>query len=215
MTYKVFRAFNLWLDDDWGFDRDDRIYAAPGHPRCSTRSSRPRSSTACSNGVRKVIVMRPGPAGGRSPADPAWDPFWARLEGGRHPRRVPRRPVARRVRRRRSPRCGSATASATARTRANLAAGVGQLTGRCSRPPCALVLGNLFGRFPSCGCLRSSWGRRGSTYCMLHARPCRRAARPAHQGVRRDGAPSCRRTSSRSTSGCRRSPRRTSPRSST
>ena len=32
MTYKLFRAFNLWLDDDWGFNRDGRIYAAPFIP---------------------------------------------------------------------------------------------------------------------------------------------------------------------------------------
>ncbi len=32
MTYKLFRAFNLWLDDDWGFNRDGRIYARPVHP---------------------------------------------------------------------------------------------------------------------------------------------------------------------------------------
>jgi predicted TIM-barrel fold metal-dependent hydrolase len=28
----------------------------------------------------KVIALRPGAAYGRSPADPVWDPFWARLE---------------------------------------------------------------------------------------------------------------------------------------
>src|SRR5690606_23937936 len=28
----------------------------------------------------RLIVLRPGPANGRSPADPVWDPFWARVE---------------------------------------------------------------------------------------------------------------------------------------
>ena len=30
--------------------------------------------------MRGSIALRPGPANGRSPADPTWDPFWARLE---------------------------------------------------------------------------------------------------------------------------------------
>ena len=32
MTYKLFRSFNRWLDEDWGFNWRDRIYAAPFIP---------------------------------------------------------------------------------------------------------------------------------------------------------------------------------------
>ena len=32
MTYKVFRAFNQWLDDDWGYDYANRLYSAPAIP---------------------------------------------------------------------------------------------------------------------------------------------------------------------------------------
>jgi len=78
MTYKLFRAFNLWLDDDWGFNRDGRIYAPPFIPMLDPQLACDELDFALERGS-KVIVMRPGPAGGRSPADPAWDPFWARL----------------------------------------------------------------------------------------------------------------------------------------
>jgi predicted TIM-barrel fold metal-dependent hydrolase len=79
MTYKVFRAFNLWLDDDWGFNRDGRIYAAPFIPMLDPQLACDELDFALEHGS-KVIVMRPGPAGGRSPADPAWDPFWSRID---------------------------------------------------------------------------------------------------------------------------------------
>jgi predicted TIM-barrel fold metal-dependent hydrolase len=78
MTYKLFRAFNLWLDDDWGFNRDGRIYAAPFIPMLEPQLACDELDFALERGS-KVLVMRPGPAGGRSPADPAWDPFWARI----------------------------------------------------------------------------------------------------------------------------------------
>jgi predicted TIM-barrel fold metal-dependent hydrolase len=79
MTYKVFAAFNRWLDEDWGFHHDDRIYAAPFIPALDPRLACDELDVALARGAR-VIALRPGPAGGRSPADPAWDPFWARID---------------------------------------------------------------------------------------------------------------------------------------
>ena len=29
MAYKVFNAFNRWLEEDWGFAHENRLYAAP------------------------------------------------------------------------------------------------------------------------------------------------------------------------------------------
>jgi predicted TIM-barrel fold metal-dependent hydrolase len=78
MTYKLFRAFNLWLDDDWGFNRDGRIYAAPFIPVLDPRLACEELDFVLASGAQ-VVVMRPGPAGGRSPADPVWEPFWARV----------------------------------------------------------------------------------------------------------------------------------------
>ncbi len=78
MTYKLFHAFNLWLAEDWGYSYQDRIYAAPFIPVLDPVLATAELDFVLDHGAR-VVVMRPGPAGGRSPADPAWDPFWARL----------------------------------------------------------------------------------------------------------------------------------------
>ena len=32
MAYKVFHAFNLWLEEDWGYTYKDRLYAPPYIP---------------------------------------------------------------------------------------------------------------------------------------------------------------------------------------
>jgi predicted TIM-barrel fold metal-dependent hydrolase len=79
MTYKLFRAFNHWLDDDWGFSYQDRIYAAPHIPFIDPSLATAELDRVLADGAR-VIALRPGPAYGRSPADPVWDPFWARLQ---------------------------------------------------------------------------------------------------------------------------------------
>jgi predicted TIM-barrel fold metal-dependent hydrolase len=78
MTYKLFRAFNEWLDDDWGFNHGDRVYGAPFIPMLDPELACNELDLVLERGA-KVIVMRPGPAGGRSPADPVWDRYWARI----------------------------------------------------------------------------------------------------------------------------------------
>jgi predicted TIM-barrel fold metal-dependent hydrolase len=79
MTYKVFRAFNEWLDDDWGFEYEDRLYSAPAIPVLDPELATVELDRVLARGAR-LIALRPGPANGRSPADPVWDPFWARLQ---------------------------------------------------------------------------------------------------------------------------------------
>ena len=79
MTYKLFRAFNRWIDDDWGFNRDGRIYGVPFIPMLDPKLACEELDYVLDRGAR-LVVMRPGPADGRSPADPVWDPYWARLE---------------------------------------------------------------------------------------------------------------------------------------
>jgi predicted TIM-barrel fold metal-dependent hydrolase len=79
MTYKLFHSFNLWLDEDWGFDHAGRIYAAPYIPVLDPQLAAEELDFVLSRGAR-IVVMRPGPANGRSPADTSWDPFWARID---------------------------------------------------------------------------------------------------------------------------------------
>ncbi len=78
----AFRAFNRWLDDDWGFSYRDRIFAAPYITLADPHWAVEEVEWALERGL-KVVVLRSAPApvaGGatRSPGDPIYDPFWAR-----------------------------------------------------------------------------------------------------------------------------------------
>jgi len=79
----AFRAFNRWLDEDWGTNHRDRIYAAPYITLADPEWAVREAEWAIERGAR-VVVMRtspvPTPGGGNlSPGDPVFDPYWARL----------------------------------------------------------------------------------------------------------------------------------------
>jgi predicted TIM-barrel fold metal-dependent hydrolase len=78
MLHDCFHAFNGWLDDDWGFAYQDRIFAAPYVSLRDVDRAVAELEWVLDRGAR-VITMRPGPAYGRSPAHPHFDPFWARV----------------------------------------------------------------------------------------------------------------------------------------
>ncbi len=80
--YGNMRAFNRWLDEDWGFAFRDRIYAAPLLSLLDLDQAVEELEWVLAKGAR-VISLRPGPAFGRSPADPHFDPFWARVDEAR------------------------------------------------------------------------------------------------------------------------------------
>jgi predicted TIM-barrel fold metal-dependent hydrolase len=82
MMYRVFRAFNMWLDDDWGFNYQRRIYAPPVIPMLDVARACEELELVLGRGA-KMICLRPGPWYGRSPADPYFDPFWARVNEAR------------------------------------------------------------------------------------------------------------------------------------
>jgi predicted TIM-barrel fold metal-dependent hydrolase len=78
----AFRAFNRWIDDDWGFAYKERIFAAPYITLADPQWAIEELEWALERGLR-VLVMRTAPvinpAGGtRSPGDATFDPFWAR-----------------------------------------------------------------------------------------------------------------------------------------
>ena len=77
LLYACFDGFNRWLDETWGFNHRDRIYAAPLISLRDRDRAVAQLDHALAHGAR-VIAMLPGPAYGRSPADPHFDPFWAR-----------------------------------------------------------------------------------------------------------------------------------------
>jgi len=78
----AFAAFNRWLHEDWGFAYKERIYAAPYITLVDLDHAVRELEWALDHDAR-LVVMRAGPvetpAGGRSPGDEQFDPFWARV----------------------------------------------------------------------------------------------------------------------------------------
>jgi len=79
----VFTAYNRWLEDDWGYDRDGRIMTGPMISLMDERLAEAELDRVLEIGTR-MIIMRAGPVGsphGRppSPADPRFDRIWAKL----------------------------------------------------------------------------------------------------------------------------------------
>lgn len=81
-AHAAFESFNRWIEDDWGYAYEDRIFAAPMFSLLDPERAAAELDRVLLNGAR-VIVMRAGPimapTGGRSPGDPVYDPFWARI----------------------------------------------------------------------------------------------------------------------------------------
>lgn len=82
--YANVRAFNRWIEDDWGYGRDGRIVGVPLLNLLSLDHAVSELDRVLGAGAR-AIALRPGPAYGRSPADPYFDPFWSRVNEARVP----------------------------------------------------------------------------------------------------------------------------------
>ena len=76
--YANFRSFNTWLDDEWGFNYRGRIFAPPLMSLRDLDRAVVELEWAIERGAR-AICLRAGPAYGRAPSDPYFDPFWARV----------------------------------------------------------------------------------------------------------------------------------------
>jgi predicted TIM-barrel fold metal-dependent hydrolase len=82
-TMASVHAFNLWLDEDWGFDRPDhRIVSAPIISLADPDKAIEEVEFVLTRGA-KMVLVRPAPVPGvlapRSLGDPLHDPVWARL----------------------------------------------------------------------------------------------------------------------------------------
>ncbi|ROO85909.1 putative TIM-barrel fold metal-dependent hydrolase [Actinocorallia herbida] len=75
LTYASLRAFNRWLEDDWGYGDDGRIFAVPMLSLLDPGEAMRELHRVLAAGAR-LVHLCPGPTGGRSPADPVFDPFW-------------------------------------------------------------------------------------------------------------------------------------------
>jgi predicted TIM-barrel fold metal-dependent hydrolase len=79
VLYPSLRAFNRWLEEDWGFGRDGRIYGAPLLSLFDLDAGLAELERLLAASARFAILTA-GPVAGRSPADPHFDPFWARCQ---------------------------------------------------------------------------------------------------------------------------------------
>jgi predicted TIM-barrel fold metal-dependent hydrolase len=83
--HAAFEAFNLWLDDDWGYDRGDgRLYAAPMIAFADPVKAEAEVRRSIEAGAR-ILVTIPGPipdgeGGYVSPGHPRFDPIWRAIE---------------------------------------------------------------------------------------------------------------------------------------
>ena len=78
LSYASLRAFNRWLEEDWGFGSDRRLFGVPLLSLLDLDQALLELRRLLGAGAR-LVHLRPGPVGGRSPAHPMFDPFWATL----------------------------------------------------------------------------------------------------------------------------------------
>jgi predicted TIM-barrel fold metal-dependent hydrolase len=73
------RSFNRWVEEEWGFGADGRIFAVPMITLLDLDWAIAELERVAALGCRMVFVMV-GPVADRSPADPIFDSFWARIQ---------------------------------------------------------------------------------------------------------------------------------------
>lgn len=78
LTYASLRAFNRWLEEDWGYGDDGRIFGVPMLSLLDVDEAVLETKRLLAANAR-LVHLRPGPIGGRSPADPVFDPVWSLL----------------------------------------------------------------------------------------------------------------------------------------
>lgn len=82
-TMASLSAFNLWLEEDWGFSYQDRMIAAPMLSLADPEAALEELNSLIERGAR-IVHIRPAPVPGehdtsRSLGDRLHDPVWARL----------------------------------------------------------------------------------------------------------------------------------------
>jgi len=76
LAYASLRAFNRWLEEDWGYGADGRIFGVPMLSLLDVDRALAELHRVIAAGAR-LVHLCPGPTGARSPADLVFDPFWA------------------------------------------------------------------------------------------------------------------------------------------
>lgn len=76
--YAHFRSLNRWIEEEWGYAYEGRIFSPAMLSLRDLDMAVAELDRVLAVGAR-VINLRPGHAYGRSPGDPYFDPFWARV----------------------------------------------------------------------------------------------------------------------------------------
>jgi predicted TIM-barrel fold metal-dependent hydrolase len=76
--YANLSSYNRWYDETWGFNYQDRIYATALLSLRDLDRAVELTDEILDRGA-KVVLLPTGPAYGRSPGDPYFDPVWSRL----------------------------------------------------------------------------------------------------------------------------------------
>jgi predicted TIM-barrel fold metal-dependent hydrolase len=77
-AYANVHSFNLWYDEEWGFNRDGRIYAPALLSLRDVDLAVAEVEHILDRGAQ-LVLLPTGPVNGRSPGDPHFDPVWSRL----------------------------------------------------------------------------------------------------------------------------------------
>jgi predicted TIM-barrel fold metal-dependent hydrolase len=83
-SFAALAAFNRWLEEDWGFGADGRIFGVPLLSLVDVGLAVAELERLLARGARMVHLLA-GPVNGRSPGDPHFDPVWSRLAEARVP----------------------------------------------------------------------------------------------------------------------------------
>jgi len=83
-SYANIHAFNRWVEEDWGYATQGRIFSVPMLSLLDLDMALAELDRVMKLGAR-AIHLRTGPVGGLSPASEKFDPFWARLNEARIP----------------------------------------------------------------------------------------------------------------------------------
>ncbi|HUJ66435.1 MAG TPA: amidohydrolase family protein [Acidimicrobiales bacterium] len=76
--YANLSSFNRWFDETWGFNFENRLYGTALLSLRDLDKAIALTDQILEKGA-KVVLLPTGPAYGRSPGDPYFDPVWSRL----------------------------------------------------------------------------------------------------------------------------------------
>jgi predicted TIM-barrel fold metal-dependent hydrolase len=73
------RSFNRWIEEEWGFGKDGRIFGVPLITLLDLDWAIEELERVAQLGCR-LVFLKVGPVADRSPADPMFDRWWARVQ---------------------------------------------------------------------------------------------------------------------------------------